>query len=134
MTYHVRVLAGRIDRKAGSHFYHLELVRRLSQRGHRVSLVCFAPAPADLECDEAFAIPAPTPAGRFLWRFQTLLNARHYGRALDRLPLGPVEVVVGGEHLFLKRHQRRFPQTPWIYLPHSLLVDQEIRSYNYPPS
>jgi glycosyltransferase involved in cell wall biosynthesis len=133
MSYHVRVLAGRIDRKAGSHFYHLELVRRLSRRGHRVSLVCFAPGADVLGCEEVFAVPAPTPAGRFLWRFQTLLNARHYRRALDRLPLAPVDVVVGGEHLFLKSHQRRFPRTPWIYLPHSLLIDQEIRSYNYPP-
>ena len=45
----------------------------------------------------------------------------------------PADVVIGGEHLFLKEHCRRFPQTPWVYLPHSLLVDQEIRSYNLPP-
>jgi glycosyltransferase involved in cell wall biosynthesis len=133
MSYRVRLLAGRVDRQAGSHFYHRELVRRLSARGHRVSLVCFAPAPPDLECEEVLAIPIPPRAGRFLWRFQSLFDARHCARALHRLPLLDVDIVIGGEHLFLKPHRRRFPRTPWLYLAHSLLVDQEIRSYQLPP-
>src|SRR5262249_54499387 len=41
-------------------------------------------------------------------------------------------LVIGGEHLFLKAHNRIFPETPWIYQPHSLLVDQEIKSYHLP--
>jgi glycosyltransferase involved in cell wall biosynthesis len=134
MSYHVRVLAGRVDRGAGSHVYHLELVKRLAARGHRVSLLCFAALPEVADCAEVFAIPGRSqPAGRLLWRFASLLDARHYRRELARLELPPADVVIGGEHLFLKEHHRRFPQTPWVYLPHSLLVDQEIRSYNLPP-
>ena len=134
MTYHVRVLAGRVDRGAGSHVYHLELVKRLAARGHRVSLVCFAALPEAAGCAEVFAVLGrDRPAGRLLWRFASLLDARHYRRGLARLDLSPADVVVGGEHLFLREHCRRFPRTPWIYLPHSLLVDQEIRSYNLPP-
>ncbi len=130
--YRVRVLAGRVDRKAGSHFYHLQFVQRLAERGHRVSLVCIGPAPDGLGAEEVFTVPPPAPPGRLLWRFQTLFSARHHRRAVEGLRLGPVDVVVGGEHLFLKPHHRRFPQTPWVYLPHSLLVDQEMRSYNLP--
>jgi glycosyltransferase involved in cell wall biosynthesis len=133
MSYHVRVLAGRVDRGAGSHVYHLELVKRLAARGHRVSLVCFAVLPEAADCAEVFAIPGRgQPPGRLLWRFASLLDARHYRRGLARLELPPADIVIGGEHLFLKEHCRRFPQTPWVYLPHSLLVDQEIRSYNLP--
>jgi glycosyltransferase involved in cell wall biosynthesis len=133
MAYHVRVLAGRVDRGAGSHVYHLELVRRLAARGHRVSLVCFCAPPEMADSAEVFVVPPRQPPGRFLWRFTSLLNYFHYARGLQRLPLPPADVVIGGEHLFLKPHHRRFPETPWVYLPHSLLVDQEIRSYNFPP-
>src|SRR5256885_195174 len=92
MSYRVRVLAGRVDRRAGSHFYHLELVQRLTARGHRVSLVCFGPEPKGLECEEVLAIAPPPPARKVLWRFQSLFDARHYSRELARLPLAPVDV------------------------------------------
>lgn len=134
MPYRVRVLAGRVDRGAGSHVYHLELVKRLAARGHRVSLVCFSALPEAAANAAVFTVPArEKPAGRLLWRFAAVLDARHCARGLARLELPPADVVIGGEHLFLKEHCRRFPRTPWVYLPHSLLVDQEIRSYNLPP-
>src|SRR5262249_48960735 len=41
-------------------------------------------------------------------------------------------VVIGGEHLFIKAHNQLFPETPWVYQPHSLVVDQEIKSYKLP--
>jgi glycosyltransferase involved in cell wall biosynthesis len=50
-----------------------------------------------------------------------------------RQHLPPADVVIGGEHLFLKAHARKFPQVPWLYLPHSLVVDQEIGSYGLSP-
>ncbi len=133
MTYHVRVLAGRVDRGAGSHVYHQELVRRLAARGHRVSLVSFNPNP-DVGSDvEVHAVPLPAPTSfPFVWRFTSVRNYRHCHRGLLQLDLPPADVVIAGEHLFAKAHARRFPQTPWLYLPHSLLVDQEINSYNLP--
>jgi glycosyltransferase involved in cell wall biosynthesis len=131
--YHVRVLAGRVDRGAGSHVYHRELVRRLAARGHRVSLVSFEPHPDVGPNVEVHAVPLPAPTSvPFLWRFKAVLNHRHIHRGLLQLDLPPADVVIAGEHLFMKAHARRFPQTPWVYLPHSLLVDQEIASYNLP--
>src|SRR5262249_23457779 len=106
MAYHVRVLAGRVDRGAGSHVYHLELVRRPAARGPRVSLVCFSAPPELADCAEVFAVRPPPPPGRFLWRFTSLLNYFHHAKALTRLPLPPADVVIGGEHLFLKAHHR----------------------------
>ena len=57
MPYRVRVLAGRVDRGAGSHVYHLELVKRLAVRGHRVSLVCFSALPEAAANAEVFTVP-----------------------------------------------------------------------------
>ena len=130
-TYHVRVLAGRVDRGAGSHVYHQELVRRLAARGHRVSLVCFDPHPDVGTNTEVHAVPLPAPTSfPLLWRFAAVRNYRHCYHRFFELDLPPADVVIAGEHLFLKPHARRFPDTPWVYLAHSLLVDQEIRSYN----
>jgi glycosyltransferase involved in cell wall biosynthesis len=134
MRYHIRVLAGRVDRGAGSHVYHQQLVRRLAARGHRVSLVCFDSNPDVGRDVEVHTVALPeTPSLPFMWRFHALLSYRHCYRGLLGLPLPPADVVIAGEHLFLKAHARRFPDTPWIYLAHSLVVDQEIRSYNLPP-
>src|SRR5262245_6869404 len=133
MPYHVRILAGRVDRGAGSHVYHMELARRLAARGHRVSLVCFDALPGVDFCANGYRVPPPAePPGRSLWRFASLRNCRHCSRGLARLELPPADVVIGGEHFFLKSHARKFPQTPWVYLPHSLVIDQEILSYNLP--
>jgi glycosyltransferase involved in cell wall biosynthesis len=57
----------------------------------------------------------------------------HCTRQLLHQSLQPADVVVGGEHLFLRGHSRLFPETPWIYLPHSLVVDKEIKSYQLSP-
>ena len=131
VNYHVRILAGRVDRGAGSHVYHQELVRRLVARGHRVSLVCFD-RQADVGGDvEVHAVPLPPPPSLpLLWRLTAVHNYQHCGRGLVELDLPPADVVIAGEHLFMKAHARCFPDTPWVYLPHSLLVDQEIASYN----
>ena len=66
-----------------------------------------------------------------MWRFTAVHNYRHCHQGLLELDLPPADVVIAGEHLFLKAHARRFPQTPWVYLAHSLLVDQEIRQLQH---
>jgi len=79
-------------------------------------------------------VPRPAPTSwPFLWRFAAVQNYRHCHRGLLQLDLPPADVVIAGEHVFMKAHARKFPHTPWIYLAHSLLVDQEIASYNLPP-
>src|SRR5213592_3131982 len=111
MTYHVRILAGRVDRGAGSHVYNLELARRMAERGHRVSLVCFEALPEVRRGVEVHTVPQLTEMPEWgLWRFAALRNARHCARGLVRLQLEPADVVIGGEHLFLKPHRRRFPR------------------------
>jgi glycosyltransferase involved in cell wall biosynthesis len=134
MKFSVRILAGRLDRGAGSHVYHLELARRLASRGHRVSLVCFGSVPEVLDCAEVFELPAVDQAQvPFLWRFAAWSRHRIATRWLLGLDLPPADVVIGGEHLFLKGHRRRFPRMPFIYLPHSMVVSQEIEGYGLPP-
>jgi glycosyltransferase involved in cell wall biosynthesis len=131
--YHVRVLAGRLDCGAGSHVYHRQLVRRLAGRGHRVSVVCFQKAPELADCAECYECPlAPFDQSPLVWRFAALRQYRRCTRLLRRLALPPADVVIAGEHLFLKGHARAFPGTPWIYLPHSLVVSREIESYRLP--
>jgi glycosyltransferase involved in cell wall biosynthesis len=132
---HVRILAGLLDRSAGSHVYHLELATRLAGRGHRVSIVCFERPEGDREWPfEIVDVPrrrrGPLPG---LWRFAAVSDALACSRGLRRARLDPPDVTIGGEHLFLKPHARRFPRAPWIYLPHSLVLDLEIAGYDLPP-
>lgn len=135
MTRHVRILVGWLDRGAGSHVYHRELAVRLASRGYRVSVVCFEAVPEVLECAEVTEVrPSPFEHGRLTWRLASWLQYRHCSRELLARPLPPADVVVGGEHLFLKAHRRKFPGTPWIYLPHSMVVAREIAGYGLPRS
>ncbi len=132
MKYHIRILAGRLDRSAGSHVYHQQLAQRLAARGHRVSLVCFEAVPGAGDYADIVEIPpASWDKVPFFWRFASFLQHRHCTRQLLRRTLPCPDIVIGGEHLFLQGHHRLFPGTPWLYLPHSLLVDQEIKSYQY---
>jgi glycosyltransferase involved in cell wall biosynthesis len=69
----------------------------------------------------------------FFWRFAFLADYWRCSRGLMRQDLPSADVVVAGEHLFLKAHARKFPEVPWLYLPHSLVVHQEIASYGLLP-
>lgn len=134
MALHVRILAGRLDRAAGSHVYHNQLARRLAARGHRVSVVCLASEPEVASCAEITEIaPRRYDQSRFLWRVATVCRYLECARALRAANLAPPDMVIGGEHLFLKAHFHRFPRTPWIYLPHALSVSEEIRHCHFPP-
>ena len=134
MVRHIRILAGLLDRRAGSQLYHKELACRLAARGHRVSVVCFGAVPEVQACADVFEVlRKPYHEIRFCWRFASLLQYRHCGRQLAGLKLPPADVVIGGEHLVLKAHREMFPDTPWVYLPHSLVVRHEIDRANFPP-
>ncbi len=133
MPLHVRILAGRVDRSAGSHYYHLRLARSLASRGHRVSLVCFDALSEELLGVEIFSIRVPAyEEMRFLWRSAAWLRYQACGASIRALPIDSPDVVIGGEHLLLKHHWRRFPHVRWIYLPHSYTVTHEIASYGLP--
>lgn len=126
-SYHVRILAGRLDREAGSSNYNRELACRLHARGHHVSLVCFQSVPEVAECAEIVEIPQVNWLGKkFIWRLRPWLQYRHCARALWRQALAPADVAIGAEYFFVKAHCRRFPRTPLIYFPHSLVPALEI--------
>jgi glycosyltransferase involved in cell wall biosynthesis len=136
MPHHIRILAGRLDRGAGSHVYNNQLIRRLAARGHTVSTVCFDADPDVRNCADVLEISSPASYhdAPIVWR---LFAWRAYGycrRRLLQAALARPDIVVAAEHFFMTAHARRFPETPLLYLPHSLLVDEEIKSYELPPS
>jgi glycosyltransferase involved in cell wall biosynthesis len=95
-------------------------------------VVCFASAPEVAEVAEVIEIPRRSYENSRLWRIAAPLQYRQCTRDLLEAAPPPADLIVGGEHLFLKAHNRAFPGTPWIYLPHSLTADQEIQSYDLP--
>ena len=134
MALHIRILAGWLDRRAGSHLYHQELTRRLASRGYRLSLVCFDRGLELSDRAEIYQISRPEYGSTtFFWRVSPFLQYQYCTAQLHKIKLASPDLVIGGEHLFLRAHWLRFPRTPWIYLPHSLVVSQEIRSYELPP-
>lgn len=135
MGIHVRILAGQVGPGAGSHIYHQELARRLAARGHQISVVCFSSTPEVRDSAEVFEIPLADYAGiTFFWRTAALFQHRHLSRELKRLDMGPADIVIGGEHLFLRAYRWRFPQTPLIYVPHAPVAAKEINRYDLPPT
>jgi len=133
MPLHVRILAGRLDGAVGSHLYHNQLARRLAARGHRVSVIGFTSDPELGRFVEITQIPNQhyerTP---LLWRVASWRRWRQCGRIVCKVPLDAPDVTIGGEHLLIKSHFSRFPDSPWIYLPHSMTVTEEIRYYRMP--
>ncbi len=130
MSFHVRVLAGSLTPTAGSHIYNRELIRRLSERGHRVSVVCLDDGGDDWGPVDATVLPRRDwNAIPGAWRFAVPLQAARSRMQVAGARLDRPDVVIAAEHLFLKAHARRFPNVPWLYLPHSLVVAHEIDSY-----
>jgi glycosyltransferase involved in cell wall biosynthesis len=135
MGIHVRILAGQVGAGVGSHIYHRELACRLAARGHQVSVVCFASSPGVDDVAQVFEFaPRDYSNTRFFWRFTSLLQQRHFTREFMRVNIPPADVAIGGEHLFLRPHHRRFPQTPLIYMPHAPIAPKEVSRYDLPPA
>ena len=135
MHCHIRILAGSLKATAGSQIYNRELIRRLAVRGHHVSVICFDDGsdeyhPEDWSGIELTCLPSRNwssiPAA---WRLSTNFQGMQARRDIATAQLSEPDVVIAMEHLFLKRHAQRFPATPWLYLPHSLVIGPEIDSY-----
>lgn len=131
----VRILAGHLNHEAGSHIYHNELARRLANRGHSVSVICFQ---SDHKLPDSIDV-RQIENTRFelrpvMWRIAPLSRYRYCRKALRALRPSRPDIVIGGEHLLLKPHFELFPDVPWIYLPHSLTVRDEISHYDLAPS
>jgi len=130
MRLHIRVLAGSLKPTAGSHIYNRELIRRLAERGHRISVVSFDDGDEDWGDIEVTCLPRRDwNAIPGAWRFATTLQGLQSRRDIASAILDEPDIVIGTEHLFLKGHAKRFPRTPWLYLAHSLVIAHEIDSY-----
>ena len=130
MLRHIRILAGSLEPTAGSHIYNRELLRRLADRGNRVSVVSFDDGDDDWGDVEVTTLPRRDwnviPGA---WRFAATLQGLQSRRDIASATLDEPDIVIATEHLFLKAHARRFPRTPWLYLAHSLVIAHEIDSY-----
>jgi glycosyltransferase involved in cell wall biosynthesis len=130
MRLHIRVLAGSLKPTAGSHIYNRELIRRLAERGHRISVVSFDDGDAGWGDTEVTCLPRRDwNAIPGAWRFAATLQGLQSRRDIASAILDEPDIVIGTEHLFLKAHAKRFPRTPWLYLAHSLVIAHEIDSY-----
>lgn len=126
---HIRILAGRLDRGAGSHVYHYQLARHLAMRGYEVSVMAFHSEHAPLPEVAIQSVRIPNFSNLpVVWRYASVLRHWYCGREMRTSHAGVPDVVIGGEHLWLKGSRRRFPDVPWIYLPHSLTVRDEIEN------
>lgn len=126
---HIRILAGRLDRGAGSHVYHYQLARHLAMRGYQVSVMAFHSEHAPLSGVEIQSVRIPNFSNLpVVWRYASVLRHWYCAQEVRTSRAGVPDVVIGGEHLWLKGSRRRFPKIPWIYLPHSLTVRDEIDS------
>jgi len=130
MSRHIRILAGSLMPTAGSHIYNRELIRRLAERGHRVSVVSLDDGGEIWDDIDVTCLPTrnweDVPG---TWRFATTLHGMQAKRDLASASLTEPDIVIATEHLFLKGHAQRFPDTPWLYLAHSLVIAHEIDSY-----
>jgi len=130
MTFDVRLLVGSLQPTAGSHIYNRELIRRLAERGHRVSVVAFDDGGTDWNGIKLHVLPEglwqKLPV---LWRWASRFRTFDFRWRLPRLNLNQPDVVIGTEHLMLKPHAACFPGVPWLYLPHSNVAAVEIESY-----
>jgi glycosyltransferase involved in cell wall biosynthesis len=128
--HHVVLLAGRLDRGAGSHVYNRELAVRLRRRGYQVTVICFAGPRQILGDIQVLAVKHEGPwKWPSAWRFSDLERFWRCTKAIRTSSLIRPDTVIGAEHLFLPAFRRRYPRVPLIYLPHALLIRPEIQSY-----
>lgn len=127
---HIRILAGQLDRTAGSHVYHYELARRLANRGYKVSVMAFESKSIPLQDVVVMSLKTRDFSRLpLVWRYASALKHRSCRHAIRTNNLSSPDIVIGGEHLWLTPHFKRFPTVPWIYLPHGLTVRDEIENY-----
>jgi glycosyltransferase involved in cell wall biosynthesis len=119
---------------AGSAVYCEELALRLQASGHDVSVLCFGANQRLLERCRVTAVGrSPWRGAPLAWRAAFHMDERHAAREMSNARLEKPDVVIALEHLLLRAHNRRFPATPWLYVPLSLIAPLEIRSYGLGP-
>ena len=121
---HIRVLAGYLNRDAGNNVYNISLANSLHERGHRVSMVAFNGSGLLSPGVSLTILPLHRFAQTKLWRLTYPLHIIFGTYDLWRAPLEAPDVCISAEHFFVAGHYAKFPKTPWIYLPHSRLIEE----------
>jgi glycosyltransferase involved in cell wall biosynthesis len=128
----IHVLAKVIDRSVGSAIYTIGLMRRLAERGHRITLICRA-AVAEVErwCEVVRLAAAPLAQAPLLWRGAAVFEMTGMAAELRAARPQAPDLVLGSAQQLIWAHQQVFPRAPLIYLPHSLVTPVEVATYAF---
>lgn len=125
----IHILAMDANRSGGAGVYTRDLARYLS-REHDISVICHEASPElDGFCTVYRILRRNFADWPILWRASAALQLRSYSVAMNALPLAAPDLVIGSAQLLTWAHARRFIHTPLVYLPHSLIAPEEVRTY-----
>jgi glycosyltransferase involved in cell wall biosynthesis len=126
----IHVLAMRANRSGGADVYTADLVRRLAERGHHITLVCYEADAALAEvCTVHLIRRRKYEDVQLAWRFAPLLYLLDFARSINSISMADPDVIVGSATQLTWMHARRFPRSALMYVPHSLVAPREIASY-----
>jgi glycosyltransferase involved in cell wall biosynthesis len=128
----VHIVATRADRFGGAEVYTTGLARSLAALGHDVTIICHEPGPDENRPYAVATVARREFAGPVVWRFAHWARWLAYRSPVLKLPLAPPDVIVAMAHLLSSWYWNRYPATPMVYLPHSLVAPTEVASY-FPP-
>ena len=131
---HIRLGVGYLDTRAGSAIYSRRMALALAERGHDVSILAFEGDEGVADACRLTLVPfrqIPLPV---VWRFSHAALFYGAARFIDRFGRNTSydddpDVALISEHAFVRPHARRYPKTPWVYLPHSVHVGDEMARF-----
>jgi glycosyltransferase involved in cell wall biosynthesis len=124
---HIRFLVGSLDVTEEGSAYDARLIRALSDRGHQISVVSRTRSEPDGPI-RIYGVPSRGGSGRLAGPFRLPVALGRGARQVRRLPLDRPDVTIGTHHDFLRGHFRRFPDRPWVYLPHGYSYADDVEA------
>ncbi len=121
---HIRILAGYMNRDAGNNVYNISLANSLHDRGHRVSMLAFNSSTLVSPGVSLTVLPLRRIAATKLWRLTYPVHALFGTFDVLRARLDAPDICISAEHFFAAGHYYKFPKVPWVYLPHSRLIEE----------
>lgn len=124
----IRVLAGDMTVIAGSALYSEEFAIRLVLAGHKVDVICLRANDRLKSYCEVYELGrSPWRSAPLAWRIAYQLDELHAFRRVRELERSRLDLVVGLEHMLLRPHFKFYHDTPWVYVPLSLVAPLELR-------
>lgn len=128
----IHILALDATRQGGAGVYTENLASQLAQSGHCVTLICHDASEKVRHGCSVLVIPRPAKNHAMgLWRFDAVLQLADYRRNIGTLTLPPADLVIGSAQPMVHAYRNRFPLTPLIYIPHSMVAPLELASYGF---